>query len=543
MHPAVPDLLCAEAAVRVELPALRTALVFAFAAGGAPEVFDEVIAGARLPPSTWDKADFARDVYLDDLVSRCLTVRVGGKSFPACKRYLARVLAEPPRARADVETRRAVLAELASSAERRAELEQVYVSIVRLRSLLCTARALSQRGRRVEVLRAARETFELLATSFDGATSALSRLREFGAEVVAGEAHARLVQLLEHDDHQGSLDLRVRVGADGEVRAMEIVGVREDTSNPFHVTAWRRFLTRLLLFFRGWRTTRDEVAERLLSEVFAGVEDSVALLFQVLGDIEPYLASLGLRDRASAEGLPMSLPELVDRVGPGEPAQGGMALEGLFNPLLLAAGVHPVACDVRAAPGAVVLVTGPNSGGKTRLLQAIAIAQTFAEAGLFVPVRAGRILRAPGLFASLYEEPRPDAPEGHLGMELLRIRRLFDQLDVGAIVVLDELCSGTNPSEGEEIARLVLSLLPELGVQAFVTTHLLQFAARLAQEGSISTIDFLQVELDELERPTYRFVPGVAKTSLAGKTAARLGVTREELQERIERKKRSRGEA
>jgi len=546
LHPAVPDLLCAEPAVRVEVSALRTALVFAFAAGGAPEVFDEAIAGARLPASTWDRSDFARDVYLDDLVSRCLPVRIGGNAFPACTRYIARVLAEPPRARADVETRRAVLAELASSGERRGELEKVYLSIVRLRALLCTARALSQRGRRVEVLRAAREVFETLAGSFDGATSALSRLRAFGAEVVAGEAHGRLVQLLDHDEHQGSLDLRVRVGADGEVRAMQIVGVREDTSNPFHVGAFQRFLTRILLFFRGWRTTRDEVAERLLSEVFAGIEEPVAQLFQILGDIEPYLASLCLRDRASAEGLAMSLPELVDRgahAPSAAPAPGGMALEGLFNPLLLAAGVHPIACDVRAAPGAVVLVTGPNSGGKTRLLQAIAIAQTFAEAGLFVPVRAGRILRAPGLFASLYEEPRPDAPEGHLGMELLRIRRLFDQLDVGAIVVLDELCSGTNPSEGEEIARLVLSLLPELGVQAFVTTHLLQFAARLAEERPVASIDFLQVELDELERPTYRFVPGVAKTSLAAKTAARLGVTREELLERIESKKRSRGEA
>ena len=94
----------------------------------------------------------------------------------------------------------------------------------------------------------------------------------------------------------------------------------------------------------------------------------------------------------------------------------------------------------------------------------------------------------------------------------------------------------------------MLSLLPELGVQAFVTTHLLQFAARLAQEQSptgrgVAKIDFLQVELDELERPTYRFVPGVAKTSLAAKTAARLGVTREELLERIESKKRSRGGA
>jgi DNA mismatch repair protein MutS2 len=547
----LPDLMCAEPAVRVDVPALRTALVFAFAAGGTPEVFDDLIAVAHLPVTTWDRSDFARDIYLEELVARCLPVRIGGKSFPACVRYLSRILSEPPSARADVETRRAVLSELASSPARRAELDRVYLAIVRLRGLLCTARALSQRGRRIEVLRAAREVFETLAGSFEGATSALSRLRAFGGEVLAGQAYERAVQLLDHDDHQGSLDLRVRVGADGEVRALQIVGVREDTGNPFHVGPLRRFLVRLMLFLRGWRTTREEVAERLLSEVFAGLEDSVALLFQLLGDIEPYLASLGMRDRAAATGLSMTLPELVDRRDPARPrveredegqagAESTTVLEGLFNPLLLAAGVHPVACDVRAAEAAVVVVTGPNSGGKTRLLQAIAIAQTFAEAGLFVPVSAGRIHRAPGLFASLYEESRADAPEGHLGMELLRIRRLFDQLDGGAIVVLDELCSGTNPSEGEEIAGLVLSLLPELGVQAFVTTHLLQFAARLADEQHGAGISFLQVELDELERPTYRFVPGVARTSLAAKTAARLGVTREELLERIASKRRGR---
>jgi DNA mismatch repair protein MutS2 len=233
----------------------------------------------------------------------------------------------------------------------------------------------------------------------------------------------------------------------------------------------------------------------------------------------------------------MSLPELV-AIGDG---QGPMVLEGLFNPLLLAAGVSPVACDVKAAAGAVVVVTGPNSGGKTRFLQALAIAQLLASSGFYAPLASGRMPRAPGLFASLYEEPRPDAPEGHLGMELLRIRRLFERLEVGSVVVLDELCSGTNPSEGEEIAQLVLSLLPELGVQAFVTTHLLQFAARLASERSIPSSDFLQVELDSHERPTYRFVPGVAKTSLAHRTASRLGVTREELLQRIAAKRRGPG--
>ena len=187
-----------------------------------------------------------------------------------------------------------------------------------------------------------------------------------------------------------------------------------------------------------------------------------------------------------------------------------------------------------AGPGAIVLVTGPNSGGKTRLLQSVAIAQLIAQAGLFAPTRSGRVPRATGLFASLFEEARADQTEGHLGMELLRIRRLFDELDADALVVIDELCSGTNPSEGEEIARLVLSLLPELGVRALVTTHLLQFAAGLAREAAVAgRLEFLQVELDGGERPTYHFVPGVARTSLAQRTAARLGVTREELVARI----------
>jgi DNA mismatch repair protein MutS2 len=533
----VPDLLCADASVRIDAAALRQTLVFAFAAGGAIESFDAVIARASLPMSSWGRANFARDIYLDELIERSLAVRVGDKVYRTCTRYLARVIGEPPRDARHIEVRRSVLADLASSPVARGAIEQVYVSIVRLRTLLCAARQPAPRVRRVEILRAAREVFELLSVSFGGVKSALSRLRAFGEAVVASDGYRRLVALLDHEEHLGSLDLRVRVGADGEVRSMEIVAVRENKDNPFYASALRRLLMRFILFLRGYRTTGGEVAERLLSEVFSGIEEPVVLLFQLLGDIEPYLASLSFRDRASEKGLAVSLPELVE--------SGGLRLEGLFNPLLMEAGIVPVTCDVRAAPGALVIVTGPNSGGKTRLLQGIAIAQVFAEAGLFAPVRSAKVPRASGLFASLFEEARSDQLEGHLGMELLRIRRLFDELDTGALVVIDELCSGTNPSEGEEIARLVLSLLPELGVQAFVTTHLLQFAARLADEAKerkMASLDFLQVELDEQERATYRFVPGVARTSLAHKTAERLGVTREELLERIAAKRRVRAQ-
>ncbi len=530
-----PDLLCADARVRMDVTALRQTLVFAFAAGGPQEAFDDAMASAALPRSSWRREGFARDLYVDELVDKCFGVRVQGKAYRTCTRYVTRALVAPPVDPRDVETRRAVLRELASSPVRRQELERVYLAIVRLRELLCAARQPAPRVRRLEILRTAREAFELLAASFAGAQSALSRLRDFGAAVVGGEAYRRLVAFLEHEEHESSLDLRVRVGADGEVRSMQIVGVHENRSNPFYAPLLRRVLVRLALLVRGYRTTGGEIAERLLSEVFNGVEEAVVLLFQLLGDAEVLLGAIGFRDRAMQRGLTVVLADLT-------PATEALDLRGLWNPLLLAAGVSPIVSDVRAGPRAVVIVTGPNSGGKTRLLQSIATAQLLSQGGLFAPASAARIPFASGLFASLFEEARADQPEGHLGMELLRIRRVFDELDADALVVLDELCSGTNPSEGEEIAALVLSLLPELGVRGFVTTHLLQFAVGLSQGGSSRALEFLQVELDRLEQPTYRFVPGVARTSLAHKTAARLGVTREELLERIAAKRRARSE-
>ncbi len=528
-----PDLLAARGRLRLDPVATREALVFSFAAGGSVEAFDDVVARAALPPSSWQKSAFARDLYLDEIAAKSLAVRIDGKAYPTCTRYLARILSEPPDDAADLEVRRGVLAELAASPSRRAEVERAYVSVLRIRALLGVSRQPAPRVRRIEILKATRDAFEGLAGAFGGATSGLSRLRAFGAAVVEGEGHRRLRALLEHEENLGSLDLRVRVGADGEVRAMEIVRVHEGRGNPFYVPALRRFFARVALAFCGYRTTSQEIAERLLSEVFGGVEDAVALLFQMAGDLELYLGALCFRDRAAARGLSVSVPEIA-----GE--DGDLRIEALFNPLLLEASSPPVPTDLRAGRDALVLVTGPNSGGKTRLLQAVATAQLMAQVGLFVPARRANLPRATGLFASLFEEARADQPEGHLGMELLRIRRLFDELGPGALVVIDELCSGTNPSEGEEIARMVLSLLPELGVRSFVTTHLLLFAAGLAAESSAMPLEFLQVELDGQEQPTYRFVPGVARTSLANRTAARLGVTRDELLARIAARKAAR---
>jgi len=250
--------------------------------------------------------------------------------------------------------------------------------------------------------------------------------------------------------------------------------------------------------------------------------------------MEFYLASLSLRKLAQQSGLEMCLPEF-------KPAGAARTeVEALFNPFLLLEERPPKSADLSAGECALVVITGPNSGGKTRLLQALALAQLLGQSGSFVPARRAALEVRHGLFVSLSHEVSSDQREGRLGTELLRIRRMFEQLRFGSLVILDELCSGTNPSEGEEIFELVVSLLAELEPQAFITTHFLQFASRLEKERPVSRLEFLQVELDTQQNPTYGFVPGVATTSLAERTAERLGVTREALRELVDRAKQHR---
>jgi DNA mismatch repair protein MutS2 len=362
-----------------------------------------------------------------------------------------------------------------------------------------------------------------MSTGFDTASSGLRRLSELGKYFQEGEPYSSLANLLSYDGRLATLNLKLGIGADGRIRGFDILSVTERTDNPFVGSAWRRWLAKCELFLRGYRFSDQEVMARLIDAVFTGIEDIVIDLIQLVGDLEFYLGALSFRDRALEAGLEVCLPELVSPEQPRE-------LLGLFNPLLLMSGVQPVPCDLKSERlASTVLVTGPNSGGKTRLLQSIGLTQLLGQVGVFVPARGGRIALAPALVVSLIEETRADQAEGRLGTELMRIRSLFERLPPGAMVLLDELCSGTNPSEGEEIFELVVTTLARLQPQVLITTHFLTFAARLERERAVPHLGFLQVELGPDRRATFQFVAGVANSSLAGQTAERLGVTREQL--------------
>ncbi|MFT3923826.1 MAG: hypothetical protein QM778_14935 [Myxococcales bacterium] len=536
----MPDLLHHQPMARADLVLLREALRFAFASGGSDVPLYECFDETQLAFSTWTPEFFASDLYLEAFINAHAVLEINGGRFQARVAPLLRILNHPPQDLKNTYFRQAVLRELSENDAFRASLEQAYVALARFRDLLGDSglgERLDVNRRRLDVLESGRAAIEILARGFEGANSGLSRLRDFARRVQASQGFQRLSQLLAFEDNMASIEARLQIGYDGELRHFEIVRTSEAKLNPFYATRLGRLWRRFSLLVRGYFFSDAEVLSRFVDQVFLGVDAEFAKFFQILSDLEFYLVALRFRDHARQLDLEVCLPEVV--AAQPDAASPVRVWVDLFNPLLVRHGEAAVPCSLsQQRCDDIVLLTGPNSGGKTRLLQALSLGQILAQGGYFVPASKAQLVSASAMFLSIGDHADENQREGRLGSELLRIRKVFESVRPGAFVVVDELCSGTNPSEGEEIFRMVLTLLKELGPQVFISTHFLEFAASLARDPSTSGLDFLRVELDVHDRPTYRFVPGVANTSLAQQTAARLGVTAKELRALIDQHRR-----
>ncbi|HVS15449.1 MAG TPA: DNA mismatch repair protein [Thermoanaerobaculia bacterium] len=528
----IPDLLHREPHLAIDYRALIEVLGMAFLGRELGTQVHDALARAELPRSSWRPEFFANDLFVRDLLARAFDLRIEGRSYPVNREFLFRALVQAPTDLETIRFRQAIVRELDDDAGIRERTYTLYRELFDLLSLLKTPGyqgALDLAAFHLDILRQARRVIDFQAAGFAGARSGLVRLHQAALETQSSTEYRTLAHLLEYEEGMARLGLDLTIGGDGRIRSFAIRSLEELEDNPFHRAPFKRFVDRARLFYRGYSMSSRELMNRLINEVFRQISPSLIPMIQLIGHLEFYLTARAFRDRAVAAGLQVSLPELGD--------DRPVVLEGLFNPLLLGIEPTPVPTDIRCDHSEpVTLITGPNSGGKTRLLQAIGLTQLLGQSGLYVPARRARLRRQDGLFVSLIEEEGAEQTEGRLGRELVRIRSLFEDMARRSMVILDELCSGTNPSEGVEVFAMVLRLLRHVRPTAFVTTHFLDFARSLEADPVIPGLEFLQVEVDEELRSTYQFVPGVASTSLASVTAQRLGVTFERLAASIGRR-------
>jgi DNA mismatch repair protein MutS2 len=526
----LPDLLSPAPEIDPNPERLTHLLDLAFLGRASAGELDRELDSMALGNTPWQPEHFVGDLFLSELVKANLTITVAGREFKAHGTFLERVLATPTGDLPTIRYRQAILRELDNNPSLAEASEELLIRLYRLLTLLHASRddaRLEPIRFRFDVLRALRSVVYQMVEGFEGATSGLQRLHDAGARITATEAYGRLDALLDHHEKMATLKLEAFIGSDGRIRHLEIRGLREAKGNPYYRRPLRRWWDRLRIFYRRYSLGSVELAERLTMAVWQDVAPALVRLIQLICHLELYLFARSYAADSRDRGLEVCLPT----VEPG----AALEIEALFNPLLLALMEKPVPTGLRINPKAPInLVTGPNSGGKTRLLQAAGIAQVLAHCGLYAHCARATMPLVNGLFASIVELDRADQSEGRLGTELVRLRNLFESVPPKSLVLLDELCSGTNPSEAIEIVEMVLRLLRQIEPYAMVTTHFLDFAAQLQNRSSSDGLAFLQAEIDEREGATFRFIPGVATTSLAVGTAQRLGVTFDELERVLE---------
>ena len=199
------------------------------------------------------------------------------------------------------------------------------------------------------------------------------------------------------------------------------------------------------------------------------------------------------------------------------------AVNNGYHPLLLATGAPVVPFDLTLEKSErTLLVSGPNTGGKTVLLKAIGLISALAQAGVIPPVGEGSTLPLfEDVFADIGDEQSIEASLSTFSAHLKNIREILDGATHTALVLMDEVGSGTDPAEGGALAQAVLIELTRRGTLTVATTHLGQLKLLAAQEQGVvnASLQFDSVEL----RPTYRLLKGIPGRSYGLAIAKRLG--------------------
>ena len=208
---------------------------------------------------------------------------------------------------------------------------------------------------------------------------------------------------------------------------------------------------------------------------------------------------------------------------------GQLEIRGGRHPLLLAGGVDAVPFDLALDPHErVVVVTGPNTGGKTVFLKSVGLISALAQSGVVPPVGPGtRLPVYDSFFADVGDEQSIADSLSTFSAHLRNLQEVLASAGPRSLVLIDEPGAGTDPKEGEALARAVVEVLAERGCTAVITSHL-GGLKRLAVPGDRIVNASLRFDGEQLA-PTYRFTKGRPGRSYGLATARGLGFPSEVL--------------
>lgn len=374
------------------------------------------------------------------------------------------------------------------------------------------------------ISRAISDTGEIL----DQASPLLSTIR-----TDLKHAHARLLGRLEHlindpkitpilqesiiTQRNGRYVIPLRADFKGRIRAM----IHDQSSSGATLFVEPLAVVELNNRWHELQLAERDEERRILAELSNEVgkhNTSIEALVIALAELD-----LALMCAKYAQDLRASEPLLVDQVPVTENHPGStILLYQARHPLLDQTHAVPVDIDLDERTFALV-ITGPNTGGKTVTLKTMGLLVLMAQTGLHIPARSGSTLSVfKDVYADIGDEQSIEQSLSTFSGHIRNIIRILANVDHRTLVLLDELGAGTDPQEGAALARTILADLVERRIPCAVATHypeLKTFAH--ATPGVVNA----SMEFDPQSlRPTYHLMIGLPGRSNALLIAERLGL-------------------
>ncbi|WP_195572010.1 endonuclease MutS2 [Paenibacillus sp. 1001270B_150601_E10] len=266
---------------------------------------------------------------------------------------------------------------------------------------------------------------------------------------------------------------------------------------------------------RETKLREEREIERILSELTDLVgEQADALLYdtETVSDLDFIFAKARYAHEQRA-----TLPIMNDR--------GYLKLKKARHPLIARDQVVPT--DVELGDGyTTIIVTGPNTGGKTVSLKTIGLLSLMAMSGLFIHANEeSELCVFDAIYADIGDEQSIEQSLSTFSSHLTNIIRILSMMTPKSLILLDELGAGTDPAEGSALAIAILEHMHRMNCRIVATTHYSELKAYAYERQGILNAS-MEFDVETL-RPTYRLLLGVPGRSNAFAIAERLGLSKD----------------
>ncbi|MCY0870303.1 MAG: endonuclease MutS2 [Firmicutes bacterium] len=347
-----------------------------------------------------------------------------------------------------------------------------------------------------------------LASIRSGMRTKKDRMRRTLEEMVRSPAIQKFLQELIITVRRDRYCLAVRADAAGQIRG--IVHDASASGSTLFIEPERVVLLGNEL--RKLQADEERELDRILGELSWQVGARADALLQVTAAFAKLDFACAKARLAREQGG--HAPTLSD--------DGVFALRGARHPLLGERAV-PLYLDL-GGPDATLIITGPNTGGKTVAMKTLGLLTIMAHAGLFIPADpATHIGFVEEVFADIGDEQSIEQSLSTFSSHMTHIVEILGRVSARSLVLLDELGAGTDPEEGAALAIAILERLAQFGARTAATTHYSELKAYAHTTAGVTNAS---MEFDEATlQPTYRLLMGVPGRSNAFAIARRLGLS------------------